>query len=107
MATPKIVKCNGCGKEKKFTFNTPCMPSEYTVDEKQDVDGIPIFMCGGIKGCRFKINPIDYMKNRENENYIVKTVDADLDFSDWDYENLPTKKIQRSIFKKAKNFLGM
>ena len=66
---------------------------------------MPIFLCGSIRGCRFKIDPIDYMKNRGNDNHSVNTVEADLDFSNWDFENLPTKKIKRSIFHKVKKFI--
>ena len=106
MSTPKLIKCCGCGKQKKIRIEGYATPGEFIFDEK-DIDGMPIFQCGSIKGCKFKIDPIDYMQNRENKNHVVNTVSADLDFSNWDFEKLPTKKIKRSVFKKAKNFLGM
>ena len=97
MGTPKKVKCCKCGKILKFRLEGYATPSEFVLDEK-DTDGMPIFLCGSIRGFRFKIDPIDYMKNRGNDNHSVNTVEADLDFSNWDFENLPTKKIKRSIF---------
>jgi hypothetical protein len=104
MSSPKKILCFNCGKEKTFSNTDVAMPSEYILDTK-DIDGMPIFTCGGIKSCRFKIDPISYMKNRDKDNFAHLTVDADLDFSDWDFENLPTKKIKRSVFSKIKKFL--
>ena len=100
----KKAKCYNCGKTLTYTLNEPAGPSEFILDEK-DFDGMAIFLCGSFKGCRFKLDMADYLKNKDKENFVAKTLDADLDFSDG-FDKKP-KKIKRSLFRKAKNFLGM
>ena len=45
-----------------------------------------------------------YIKNKDNKNFIAKTVSADLDFSNG-FDK--PKKMKRSFFKKAKHFFGV
>ena len=79
------------------------MPSEFIKDER-DIDGLDIFLCGSIRGCRFKIDMKHYMKNRHKKDFIIKTVSADNDYSAG-FDKRP-KKIKRSLFAKVKRILG-
>ena len=48
----KNAKCYNCGKVLTYT-NGIAGPSEFVHDER-DIDGMDIFLCGSIRGCRFK-----------------------------------------------------
>ena len=100
----KKAKCYKCGKVLTFTQDI-AGPSEF-VHEERDIDGMDIFGCGSIRGCKFKLDIKYYMKNRHKKNFIAKTVDADLDFSEG-HDKKPRKKIKRSVFRKARDILGM
>ena len=96
-------KCYNCGKIKTYQSHEPAMPSEFSKDER-DIDGLDIFLCGSIRGCRFKIDMKHYMKNRHKKDFIIKTVSADNDYSAG-FDKRP-KKIKRSLFTKVKRILG-
>ncbi len=98
----KKAKCYKCQKILSFTNNIGGS-SEFVHDER-DFDGMDIFLCGCFRGHRFKLDMKHYLKNRNQNNFIAKTLSADLDFSDG-YDKKP-KKINRSIVKKVKNLLG-
>lgn len=98
----KKAQCYNCGKTLTYTTGI-AGPSEFVKDER-DTDGFDIFICGSIKSCRFKMDMNFYIKNKNNKNFIAKTVSADLDFSNG-FDK--PKKIKRSFFKKTKNFFGM
>ena len=100
----KKAKCYNCKKVLTYAQDLGG-PSEFVHDER-DIDGVDIFSCGSIRGCRFKLDMKYYMANRHKKNFIAKTVDADWDFSE-DHNKKPKKKIQRSIFRKARNIFGM
>ena len=65
MSSPKKILCYKCLKEKTYALTDVAMPSEFIIDTK-DIDGMPVFICGGhmVETCRFKLDPISYMKNR-------------------------------------------
>ena len=98
----KNAKCYNCGKVLTYT-NGIAGPSEFVHDER-DIDGMDIFLCGSIRGCRFKIDMKHYLKNRDKKNFIAKTVSADLDFSGG-FDKKP-KKIERSPIRKIKDIFG-
>ena len=100
----KKAKCYNCKKVLTYAQDLGG-PSEFVHDER-DIDGVDIFLCGSIRGCRFKLDMKYYMANRHKKNFIAKTVDADWDFSEG-HNKKPKKKIQRSIFRKARNIFGM
>ncbi len=100
----KKAKCYNCGKVLKFTQGI-AGPSEFVL-EQRDVDGMDIFLCGSVRGCKFKLDVKYYMENRHKKDFIAKTVDADLDFSEG-HEKMPKKKIKRSVLRKARDFFGM
>ena len=60
-----------------------------------------------VSGLNVKLKKSTMRRKKKNnkKDFVAKTVDADLDFSDG-FDKKP-KKMKRSIFKKAKNFLGM
>ena len=101
----KKAKCYKCKKVLTYAQKGIAGPSSF-VHEERDIDGMDIFMCGSFRGCRFKLDMKYYMANRHKKKFIARTVDADLDFSGG-VDKKPKKKIQRSIFKKARNILGM
>lgn len=98
----KKAQCYNCGKTLTITTGI-AGPSEFVKDER-DADGFDVFICGSIKSCRFKIDMNFYIKNKDNKNFIAKTVSADLDFSNG-FDK--PKKMKRSFFKKAKHFFGV
>ena len=100
----KKAKCYNCKKVLTYAQDLGG-PSEF-VHDVRDIDGVDIFLCGSIRGCRFKLDMKYYMANRHKKNFIAKTVDADWDFSEG-HNKKSKKKIQRSIFRKARNIFGM
>jgi|TARA_B110000305_G_scaffold87927_1_gene99112 hypothetical protein len=100
----KKAKCYNCNKVLTFTKDLG-FPSNFVLDER-DIDGAQIFLCGSIRGCRFKLDMKYYMANSHKKNFIAKTVDADWDFSEG-FDKKPKKKIKRSIFRKAQKIFGM
>jgi len=100
----KKAKCYNCKKVLTYAQDV-AGPSQFVLEER-DIDGMDIFECGSFRGCRFKIDIKYYRTNSHKKNFIAKTVDADWDFSEG-HDKKPKKKIQRSIFRKARNILGM
>lgn len=100
----KKAKCYKCKKILTYTLDI-AGPSQFVRDAR-DVDGVDIFLCGSARGCRFKIDMKHYFANRNKKNFIARTVDPDWDFSAG-IDKKPTKKIKRSVFRKARDFLGM
>ena len=97
-------KCYKCKKILTFTSELG-MPSNFVL-EGRDIDGTDVFSCGCIRGLHFKLNLPDYIKNKGKKNFIAKTVNADLDYSNG-IDKIPKKKIKRSPLAKAKRFLGL
>jgi hypothetical protein len=75
----KKAKCYKCKKILTFTQDLPT-PSNFIVKRK-DSDGTLIFECGCIKKLEFKMDYKYYLENRSKKNFIIKTINSDLDFS--------------------------
>ena len=64
--------------------------STVTPPLKRDSDGLDIFQCPSCK-TKFKLDMAYYLENMGTEDFLVKTVDANLDFSDG-YDEPPKMK---------------
>ena len=101
----KKAKCYKCKKVLTYVSSGIAGSSSF-VHDSRDIDGADIFFCGCHRGLRFKLDMKHYLSNMNKKNFIAKTVDSDLDFSEG-FDKKPKKKIQRSIFRKTRDILGM
>ena len=101
MAKAKCYKCSKVLTYQEYAGG----PSTWTHYER-DVDGTDVFMCGCIRGIKFKLDLVYYFKNRVKKNFVAKTVHGDTDYSKG-IEKKSKKKINRSIFRKAKDLFGV
>ena len=98
----KKAKCFKCDKVLKF--NPGLGGHGDFVLDKRDKDGLDIFICGCPRTLKFKVDVKHYMENRGKGNFIAKTVDAYLDYSDG-IDKKP-KKVKGSSAKKVLDFFG-
>ena len=98
----KKAKCFKCNKVLKF--NPGFGGHGDFVKDKRDKDGLDIFICGCPRTLKFKVDVKHYMENRGKGNFIAKTVDAYLDYSDG-IDKKP-KKVKGSSVKKVLDFFG-